>query len=111
MSLVGILDSIGDEVGEQLLDSSLVEVGEIGVVRIILDEGDAWFLYTLFKSLTHVIEDLGDVHLLREDGEGLAHARGFEDIIDEAHEHVAVAADDMDKLQALLISLDHRQEV
>ena len=74
MPLVGIFYSIGDKIGEQLLDAALVKEGKIALVRILLDKLHAWFLHTLFECLTDVIEGLGDVYLFWEDGQCLTHA-------------------------------------
>ena len=52
-----------------------------------------------------------EVDLLRLDGQRLTHAGGFEDIVDESEQHVAVAADDADELEALFGVVDHLQQV
>ena len=111
MTLVGVLDSIGHEVGQQLLYTSLVKIGEIGVVRIVFDELHSRFLNTLFECLADIVESLGNIDLFRKDGKSLSHIGGFEDVVDEAHEHIAVAADNADELQAFLVGFHHRQEV
>ena len=49
MSLVGIFHGIGDEVGDDLMDTGVVENGDETVVRVLLDEFHAWLLYTLLQ--------------------------------------------------------------
>ena len=111
MTLMGVLHGIGNEVGEHLLDAALVERGGEGGIRIVLDELHAGLLYALGEGLTDVVEHLSEVARLGLDGEGLTHVGGLEDIVDEAHEHVAVVADDADEVHALLVGVDHGEEV
>ena len=72
MSLVGIFDGIGDEVGKQLLQSATVEYGGIGGVGIILQERDASLLYALLERQADVVEGACKVYLLGFDGQRLS---------------------------------------
>ena len=49
MPLVGIFDGIGNEVGQQLLQSSTVENSLVSGVGIICKERNTRFLYALFE--------------------------------------------------------------
>ena len=110
-ALVGILHGIGDKVGEHLLYAALVEDGTAGGIGIVLDELYPRLLHSLGERLADVVEEQGEVYLRGFDGERLAHRRGFEDVVDEPHEHVAVVADNADELHALLIGVNLRQQV
>ena len=49
MSLMGVFDGIGDEVGEKLLQSACIEHGGVGRVWIVLLELNTRLLHTLLK--------------------------------------------------------------
>ena len=106
VSLVGVLDGIGDEVGEDLLQASLVDIGGIGVVGVVLDKLHTGFLNTLCQCLADVVKDLRKVDMLGFDGDGLSHVGCFEDVVDESEQHVAVVADDADELQSLVLGVN-----
>ena len=110
-ALMGVLDGIGDEVGEHLLHTALVEHGGACGVGVVLDELHARLLHALGERLADVVEDGRDVALGGLDGQCLTHGRGFEDVVDESHEHVAVVADDADELHTLLLGVDDGQQV
>ena len=110
-TLMGVFDGVGDEIGEHLLHTAFVEHGGARGVGVVLDELHAWLLNTLGERLADVFEDGREVALGGLDGQRLTHGRGFEDVVDQSHEHVAVVADDADELHALLLGVDDGQEV
>lgn len=58
MSLLCVLDSVDDEVGDDLLNASFVESCVEGGVGVFLDELDAGCLHTLLECLADVVEGL-----------------------------------------------------
>ena len=68
MALLGVLDGIGDEVCEQLLQTACVNHGREGRVGIVLLEFDVWVLHTLLKRKADVVEDARQVKMLGFDG-------------------------------------------
>ena len=106
-TLMGVFDGVGDEIGEHLLHTALVEHGGACGVGIVLDELHAWLLNTLGKRLADVVEDRREVALFGLDGQRLTHGRGFEDVVDESHEHVAVVHDHPDDLLLLFSRGEH----
>ena len=108
MSFLGILYRVGGEVGEHLGNTPLVERGGESCVGVILDKLYTCLLHTEGQCLTDVIEGWRKVECLGFDGEGLTHAGGFEDIVDQADQHIAVVADDTDELHTFLVGVDHR---
>ena len=110
-TLMSVFDGVGDEIGEHLLHTALVEHGGACGVGVVLDELHARLLHALGERLADVVEDGRDVALGGLDGQCLTHGRGFEDVVDESHEHVAVVADDADELHTLLLGVDDGQQV
>ena len=110
MTLLGVFHGIGDEVGKHLLQASLVQDGRTAIVGTVFFKWQASLLDTLGKCLTDVIEDAWQVNGFRFDGHGLSHAGGFQNVVDESQQHVAVVADDAQELLALLGSINHLQQ-
>ena len=114
MPLLGVLDGIGDEVGDDLLNAPDVEGGGQMAVRIVFDElhGTLGILYTQFERLADVVEGWGEVYIVWHDVlRTVNKGRRLEDVVDEAQQDVAVVADDADELAALLGRVDGAQQV
>ena len=65
----------------------------------------------MLEGLADIVEHLGEVALHGLDGEGLTHAGGFEDIVDETEEHVAVVTDDTNELHTLCWGFHHLKDI
>ena len=112
MSLVGIFHGIGDEIGDDLMDTGIVENGDETVVRVLLDEFHTWLLHTLLQRFANVVETLGKVHFCRLYTDATSvERRDGKDIVDQSHEHVAVVHNDVDDLLLFLLGGEHGQHV
>ena len=102
VTLLGVLDGISDKVSQQLLYAPLVEHGRTCIVGIVLQERQPRLLNALLQRHADVVENWCKIDVRRLDGHGLAHARGFQDVVDESQQHVAVGTDDAYELLAIV---------
>ena len=102
VTLLGVLDGISDKVSQQLLYAPLVEHGRTCIVGIVLQERQPRLLNALLQRHADVVEDWCQIDVRRLDGHGLPHARGFQDVVDESQQHVAVGTDDAYELLAIV---------
>ena len=111
VAFVGVFDGVGGEVGQYLLDASLIERSNERVVWVVFDKLNASLVNTLSQRLTNIIEYLGKVDLLRLNGQSLTNIRCLKDIVDESHQHIAVIADNADELHTVVVIIYYRQQV
>jgi hypothetical protein len=65
MPLLGVLDGIGDKVGDDLLNTALVDADRKRITRTVTQELHARLLYTLSQRFTDVGELTDEVDMLR----------------------------------------------
>ena len=73
VALMGVLHGVGDEIGDDLLDASVVNMCDEGSIWILLDELHARFQHTTLQRFADIIETLGEVDFFRFD----VHATGI----------------------------------
>ena len=112
MSLVGVLDGIGDEVGDDLLDASAVDIGLQAFVGVDLLELDARLLDTLGQRDAGGGELLREVYLTDDNLHGVGIDVGeHQDVVDESQQHVAVVVDEAYHLALVVRRVYHGQQV
>ena len=56
MSLMGVFNGIGHQIGDNLLDTAGIDGSDQGAIGVIFDELDSWFLNTFPQRLADVVE-------------------------------------------------------
>ena len=109
---MGVLDGIGDEVGDDLLDATLVDIDGQSLARTLALELDRGFLYTLCQRFADVVELSDEVNLLWTHLHGIGIDIGqHEDVVDKTEQHVAIVVDDAYHLTFLLRRIDGLQQI
>ena len=65
MSLVGVFDGIGQEVGDDLLDATVIDHRQVVLVGIVLEEPYTRLLHPHLQLLAQTVEGLGEVDFCR----------------------------------------------
>ena len=112
VTFLGELHSVSHKVSDNLLNASYVECGFERAVGILLDEGESWVSDARLQHEANVVEGHGKIDGCGTDGVGPVGDGGcLEDVVDEAHEHVAGIAHNAYVLLALLGGCGHAQHV
>ena len=103
MSLMGVLDGIGKEVGDDLRHAVGIDFDIQRVVGIVLLEFHTRFLHSRSQRFEELVECLREIHVDGFDAHLPSFERGgCQDVVHQAQQHVAVVLDDLDDLFLLL---------